>query len=593
MWERIRYNRLFWLLVWWLWFPVVLGVVWLYVTIITPGIGDWRRDFELSIKSTLLPDGLNILNATGMFWIMMVIGLLGTVVILWSFRANTSSYDRWCDSFRKDLRVHILLLAVVVLSACLAWGAFWNDDKDEARYYNQAVVFNTPSLDKNKAPSGVSDLLDGAAAGNGKDCQQVGRHDVPSCINEKVMPDTEWQARTSSLAGAKFFLGKKTGDKSGVNLMEESVTYLYSEDGGGKWTGIRDGSGKRTPMYGVVEWSGKGDPTECYFNRDGYNLNRALNGETLNSLVNLIGEKYRPLLWDKSDIWGYCDDTKPVVVIPMKRVINYNNRTVETAAGVLIMRGSQNGDPDFEFRSNVKAGELPGPVYPISLVSKQRDMLQWAAGRRAKNQSNFGYEATDADAQTGNASEYLLRDSKSGRLYWVSPMTPRGDSELFVAYMLTAADQVNDSSLNRSDVYVLADNDPRRVNLDTLDNTVKQVVGTQDAGFIPSGGKIVEYLPLDKNTWQVYAERGGAPVYVITIPVGAAKANPTIATITQDGLVLQPRTVNMSQEGRQQPDPSDPSDTVGCSKTPAQMSEPELAQCLGQFADEYRRRHPN
>jgi hypothetical protein len=276
---------------------------------------------------------------------------------------------------------------------------------------------------------------------------------------------------------------------------------------------------------------------------------------------------------------------------------------------VLIMRGSTSGDPVFERRESIKAGELPGPVYPVSLVSRQRDALKWAAGRGMKNSgpndTGFGYEATDADAQTGNASEYLLKNAEDGRLYWVSPMTPRGDSQLFVAYMITRADEVNSGSLNHSDVYVLDDSDPRQLTLDSLDNTVRQVVISQDPGFLNNAknpGSIVEYLPLDNTTWQVYGERGGVPVYVITIPVKNTVIKPTIATITPEGLVLKPQEVNLSQNGRQQgnqqqqPQPNQqpsPSGNADCGKAPGEMSEAELAGCLAQLANEAQRRHPN
>ncbi len=564
--------------------------IWLFFAVVTPGM-DWRRDYERAIKDELLPDGLNIFNATGLFWIMMFIGFVGTIVI--SCLSLKSKKEGEGKASPGQL-ILIVLVMLVASSTAFTWNAFWENDKDEARYYNASTTFYTPTLDLNKAPGSMKPLLDGATTGDGKRCQLVGKHDVPSCIREGTLPDTNWEARTSSLTGATFFLSKKTGDTSGVSLMNDSVTYLYNKEGdGGKWTGIRDGSGKLTPMYGVVEWSGKGEPTECYFNRDEYNFNRAFGGEKMNNLVNLIAERYRAYFWDNNDIWGYCDGSKPVIVMPMKQVVNYNNRTVEAAAGVLILRGSQSGDPVFDFRTSVKSGELPGPVYPPSLLGKQREMLKWAAGRGEKNSgTGFGYEATDADAQTGNASEYLLRDAVTKRLYWVSPMTPTGDTQLFVAYGLQAADEMNQGVLNPLNVYVLDGKDTRQVSLDTLDNTVKQVIGTQDPAFIANGGKIVEYLPLNSITWQVYGERGGQPVYVITLPVTAA-VKPTIATIRQDGTILPSKSVSMNIDPQQPNQPAQPSAGTGCDKPPAQMTEPELAQCLGKLADEYRQRHPS
>lgn len=584
--------RLFWLAIWWLWIPAVIFVTWAFAAFVTPGIGDWRRDIELGIQLQLLPNGLDLTAATPWFWIMMFIGCLGSVGIIAAVDEETPG--RRGSVIDRGICLGLVITALA--SAVFSWNGFWDNDKDEARYYNGSTVFYSPTLDLNKAPSSLNEMLKGATPSNNKDCTLVSRHDMPSCIKEGSLPDNNWEARTSSLAGAQYYLGKKTGDKSGVNLMPETVTYLYNKDTvGGKWSGIRDGSEKRNPLYGVVEWNGQGDPTECFFNRNDYNINRAFNGTYSNSLVNLISERYRQYFWDNNDMWGYCDGDKPVIVIPMKREISYNVRTVETAAGVLIMRGSQSGDPSFDFHENIKEGELPGPVYPASLVTKQRNMLEWAAGRGLKN-ANYGYEATDADAQTGNSSEYLLRDKDTKRLYWVSPMTPRGDSQLFVAYARTPADTMSNGNLNTFSTYVLDDNDPRQVNLDTLDNTVKQVVGSQDPAFVSSGGRIVEYLPLDNTTWQVYAERGGQPVYVITIPRDEAISKPTIGRILDNGTVLPSQAVTVGGSNTGQPNQTTPpqgGSQVGCDKPVDTMSEPELASCMGKFADEYRRRHPN
>src|SRR6185436_13416809 len=115
------------------------------------------------------------------------------------------------------------------------------------------------------------------------------------------------------------------------------------------------------------------------------------------------------------------------------------------------------GKAKLEYKSVVKADDYPGPVYPASLAARQRSQSAWAAGRENEDRNGFGYEPATAEAQAGNVSEYLLRNSVTGRLEWVTPLTLRhSSSELFVAYAVSPADEVRSGSLNQLSVYVLA-----------------------------------------------------------------------------------------------------------------------------------------
>src|SRR5260221_8204366 len=55
------------LAVWWLWMPVVAGIVWLFVHLVTPGIGTWKQGFDLTFKTLLWPRA-SFTRLTALFW---------------------------------------------------------------------------------------------------------------------------------------------------------------------------------------------------------------------------------------------------------------------------------------------------------------------------------------------------------------------------------------------------------------------------------------------------------------------------------------------------------------------------------------------
>jgi hypothetical protein len=148
---------------------------------------------------------------------------------------------------------------------------------------------------------------------------------------------------------------------------------------------------------------------------------------------------------------------------------------------------------------------------------------------------NFGYDAADSvSSQTGNPSEYLLRDKKTNRLYWVTPMKPRGsDNEVLVAYSVTPADQATTGSLNQQNIYVLPDGDPRAISISSLEASTRNALQEAEPGFLPAGGKLAEFLPLNDTTWQVYAEINGRVAYRIIVPIDAS-VKPTVTSLNQN-----------------------------------------------------------
>jgi len=253
------------------------------------------------------------------------------------------------------------------------------------------------------------------------------------------------------------------------------------------------------------------------------------------------------------------------------------NRSVSTAAGVIEVRGSS-GKITLTYRPTVTAGSLPGPVYPESLVSIQLAQASWAAGRGSRNNGGFGYEPTGSAAQAGNAANYLLRSSSTGRLEWVTPLTLRNStSQLFVAYAVSAADTVASGKLNPLSLYVLSPSDPRQINIDNLEAEARNWLAQQEPGFISSGGKLLEFTPVGRNTWRAYGELNGRVVYLLDMDATGSVA-PTLTSVT---------ALSGGSGGSGAGGPGAPAgSTAVCGKPLASLTASQLAFCLRSFADE-------
>jgi hypothetical protein len=313
----------------------------------------------------------------------------------------------------------------------------------------------------------------------------------------------------------------------------------------------------------------------CRFNvGTGNRFDRALNGDTGNSLSNLLAEKYPDHRYEDVDVWGYCKGQRPVIVVPVTRQKAIGNRTVDTAAGVLILEGGRHG-LTHRHMSSVKAGELPGPVYPDSLVKKQTEATSWAAGRQSKQRGSFGFKPTTDDVQAGNTSNYLLR-GPDRHLYYVTPLSPNASkSQAFIAYAVTAADAVTSGRLNQMDVYVLPDGDRRVANLNTLVGQATNAVRSTDPTFLNTNGKLEEFTPLGGDMWRVFGVRRGITEFYVDLSAIGRTAPKTVA-------------VSGVPPAGQAPVPG--AKASPCGKQPRQMSQREIADCMAALADELRGR---
>ncbi|GAA5023523.1 hypothetical protein GCM10025734_80680 [Kitasatospora paranensis] len=413
-------------------------------------------------------------------------------------------------------------------------------------------------------------------------------------MKTEPMPDFDFEARTASYAAATTALTNSAGLTSGVHLMGHSLHYLPdASQGAGVWTAVLDGSGEQ-PMEGIAVWDGRANTVAtCAFGGD-HAFGRAFAGTGANSLRNLLAERFPGLVYSDQDIWGYCDGpdprtAQPVVVVSVARQIGWMQRTVLEPAGVLVLRGSADGRPGLTYREQVAPGDLPGAVYPASVVRAQIHEVQWLGGRGAKDDRGFGYAHTSAATNAGNPGEFLLRSKTDGHLYYVTPLVPReSSSQLVVAFAVLQADRAG-GGLNDLHVYVRGDDSPS-VNLDVLASRMVSYMAQQTSITISAGqgGALQEIVPFGRDMWRGFVDFNGQTQDFIDLS-GDATVKPNLValsgSITAPGGQPSPApTPTTSATAAPTPTGQAPAPAAGCGGDPAQLTTGQLAACVAELS---------
>jgi len=558
---------------WFIWSSVALiafiGIWWLV-------FGYWLDEtarqrqwfFHAFLERGFFPGGPNPVHFTWWTWFFVATALL----IVAGYKIYDVRSNRFVDAktFKEQpywqliVRSPFALIGLVVFALGVVVFCFHINDHSAA--YAGSTTFIVEDTDN--LPGSLKRLGDDTDP-NQNGCALYAYDDMRGCIQEGTF-DFEWDNRGSSATGALTVIKRSGSGNSKTQLLEDTLTYVYGMGDNGVWTAIRDGKSKQ-PIYGVLSYAGEGNVQTCRFTGQ-YALNMAFGGHWNRSLADDIAAKYPNLFYQGSDRYGYCDGDQPVIVIPMREQETFRTRMAYRSAGVLVIKGSASGAPVYERIKNVKAGELPGPAYPASLASEQRESMGMIAGIGDSVFGSFGYKPTDVETQSGNASEYQLRDKSTGRVYWVTPMIPRGgDSQSLAAYTVISADEATEGSLNEQRIYVLPDDDPRAVNLEDLEARTRDALNREDPGFYAAKGKLVEFLPLSSDSWQVYAELSGRVVYRIEVPTDAR---------------IEPKVFSLTSSSSED-DPDGTQDQASaCVEDLSALDDKDLAQCLSDIADE-------
>ncbi|GAA2093645.1 hypothetical protein GCM10009759_20470 [Kitasatospora saccharophila] len=593
-------DALLGLAAWWLWMPLLAVLTWLVKHVVFGGFGQQDQSYALLIGRQFFPHG-GPLDAAPLFWFWLAVGFAGSMfAVRYVVEESGAGHRDW----RARAATAVVVLAVLG-SLVRAGTGLWDDDKDAGRYYARATVLDVPAGGA-ATPRSVLPVTEHGRPGDGTRCDLVGGSDVPACVKTAPMPDFDFEARTASYAAATKALTDSAGLTSGVRLLGHSLHYLpgAGANGSGVWTAVLDGSGEQ-PMEGVAVWNGGSNSVESCAFRGDHAFDRAFGGTGAVSLRNLLAERFPDLVYSDQDVWGYCDGpdvrtARPVVVISVARQTAWKQRTVLAPAGVLVLKGSADGRPDLDHRPTASPGDLPGAVYPASVVRSQIHEVRWLGGRGAKDDRNFGYDHTSAAANAANPGEFLLRSKADGHLYYVTPLVPReSSSQLVVAFAVLQADRVGDG-LNDLHVYVRADDAPS-VNLDVLASRMVSYMAQQTSITISAGenGALQEIIPFGHDRWRGFVDFNGQTQDYIDLS-GDATVTPNLVSlqgpIAPPGGRPQPEptaTPAPQPTGTAAPQPTGPAAGADCGGDPARLSDRQLADCIAALTSALQGRLPS
>lgn len=227
-------------------------------------------------------------------------------------------------------------------------------------------------------------------------------------------------------AQARPNLGETTGDIAGTAYLPRTDTYGTLVTRRGWFTGYETLLAQQIPL------TGRGSGARCDFAevagaRDG--------GWWGNNLGRRIAEERRWVSYSSDDVYAYCDNGVPEVVVPLKAQEGWLVVT-QVPAGVAIYDGAT------DQLTFADAATLPGPSYPLSLAASQRESTT-ALGTFADYVfGRAGWETTEEDVNSGNATEFVLPRLDGGEPTYVTPLTGRGSATAISALSYMAGTPV-------------------------------------------------------------------------------------------------------------------------------------------------------
>jgi hypothetical protein len=299
------------------------------------------------------------------------------------------------------------------------------------------------------------------------------------------------------------------------------------------------------------------------------------------------------LVVNHDDVWGYCDGDEARLVAPVTRMVG-NLERHPVPAGVVIFDGA-----DGTLRANVEAGELPGPVYPMSLAAAQRTALASTGSLTDKVFNRAGYELSEGSYDTGkggdgdgnsaelNNSEFLLGHSDGDGYDFVTPLTSRSNSERITAVSTISADHVEAGKLNELVVHRLGDASQRG----NVDQVEAIRANFPDLGW-ETGIAVAEIIPTGDGVWEASLRNGGVVAKRVRI------TGETLCVLTADGDELDCTSID-SDDAAANEDVKDQDDTTSNEPTDTggtdieTMTDEELVELIERSAAELRKRQSN
>lgn len=251
-----------------------------------------------------------------------------------------------------------------------------------------------------------------------------------------------------AVASAKTNLGDVTGDLGAVRFVGKGST--------DSWNALVE---RRATLggYAAVQEQHIGltgssqDPTICKF--DSAKADRKLGGMFTHSLDRAIYARKSGVKIEHGDAYGVCLNGHATVVVPLLKVKGWLYPH-EVPAGVAVYDGVTG---QTRVLNTVKPGELPGPVYSITLAARTRQAAAALGSFSDYWHNRAGFEDTNSDSNDPNGdnrAEFSMRTVDGGSAY-VTPLTPRGTSVNIVGEGTMNNNSVTSGVLNTLTVHKL------------------------------------------------------------------------------------------------------------------------------------------
>lgn len=249
--------------------------------------------------------------------------------------------------------------------------------------------------------------------------------------------------------------------------------------------------GYETLLVQHVSDTGRNTHDLCQFSSD---ADRQLGALFNHSLERLVNDTQRFVNWANEDIYGYCDQGHPFVVIPLKAQSGMFVVT-EHPAGVAVYDGTTG---QMRVVTNpAEVAKIPGPTYPLSIAQDQRASTDAISGFGDWWFNRAGYELPN-DMQvinSSNVSEYTMGTAVGDRPVFTTPLTGRGSATAIAAWSVVDATQ---SGTHRNTVTVHK-TDPVWLSTASIEDRIHANLG--DVFMLQPRATIQELAPVDGGHW--------------------------------------------------------------------------------------------
>lgn len=297
---------------------------------------------------------------------------------------------------------------------------------------------------------------------------------------------------------APFLVAERqaSSNLSGINGQLGGTDYLADSN---HYSTLVDRKGPFNPGYAAIinqtiQLTGQASGQPCLF--DEQHAHQRMDGWWDNSLTRAIAAKDSTLIAYKGDAWGYCDGDTPKIVVPVTKLNGWLN-PVHIPAGVAIYDGHTG---NVEIRSEVKAGDLPGPVVGLSYVQRVNASLATFHGdwwSMVTGQSGITDEVKDSnDPNKDNHSAFSLALKDAPGSIYASPFTSRASSRAIEDIALLESGHVKDGESPNVTLYHL--DKPRQSNAATAD---KIKADYSSLNGWATGLAVMEIIPVSHDEW--------------------------------------------------------------------------------------------